>query len=106
MYALRVSIGPYPPGLVPELALQEKGVRVDDTVNRPWGGERYEPRRYLFQQSPSRKQRRPEPRREVSAVAGAGACPGINGRDRRPANLVEDGLVHEVELSRQSVGGV
>ena len=43
---------------------------------------------------------------EVSAVAGAGACPGINGRDRRPANLVEDGLVHEVELSRQSVGGV
>ena len=59
---------------MPELALQEEGVRIDNEANRPEGGERHKPGQHLLQQSPGCQEGRLESRREVGAVALA-TCP-------------------------------
>ena len=87
----------HPARLVAELALQEEGVGVDHTVNRPWGGKRDKARWYLLKKRCSGQQRRPQPGRQVALVARLGARPRIMG-----ANAARPTLPKTVWLTKFS----
>ena len=79
----------HPARLVAELALQEEGVGVDHTVNRPCRGKGDKARWCLLKKRCRGQQHHPQARCQVAPVARLGARPRIDGRQGRTPHLAK-----------------